>query len=131
MKASRLAFLPLAAVAAAVACLAVAAPVYGDWGFDAAGMDSAVQPGDDFFKYANGGWDTRTAIPDDRSGYGVDAVLSDAAVDHLRGILEADPAGVTGPGAVDARKIHAAYLAFMDEHRIEALGAAPIAPDLA
>src|ERR1700691_2223882 len=111
MKASRLAALPLAAAAAAFACFALAAPVYGDWGFDAAGMDASVPPGDDFFKYANGGWDTRTAIPDDRSGYGVDAVLSDAAEEHLRGILEADPAAVTGPGAADARKIHAAYLA--------------------
>ena len=127
----RLAFLPLAAVAAAFACFALAAPVYGDWGFDASGMDASAPPGDDFFKYANGGWDARTAIPDDRSGYGVDAVLSDAAEAHLRGILEADPAGETGPDAADARKIHAAYVAFMDGARIEALGAAPIASDLA
>jgi len=127
----RLAVLPLAAIVAAVACLALAAPVYGDWGFDAAGMDATVPPGDDFFKYANGGWDARTAIPDDRSGYGVDAVLSEAAEAHLRAILEADPSGETGPEAADARKIHAAYAAFMDQKRIEALGAAPIASDLA
>jgi putative endopeptidase len=129
MKSSRLALLPIAAVAAAFACFALAAPVYGDWGFDAAGMDASVSPGDDFFKYANGGWDARTAIPDDRSSYGVDAVLSDTAEAHLRGILEADPTGA--PDSADARKIHAAYLAFMDERRIEALGAAPIASDLA
>jgi len=131
MKFSRFATLPLAAVAAAFACFALAAPVYGDWGFDAAGMDASVPPGDDFFKYANGGWDARTAIPDDRSGYGVDAVLSEAAEAHLRGILEADPSGAAGPDDADAHKIHAAYLAFMDEKRIEALGAAPIGADLA
>jgi putative endopeptidase len=132
MKHARLTVLTLAAaLAASVACLAVAAPVYGDWGFDAAGMDTAVQPGDDFFKYANGGWDARTAIPDDRTGYGVDYVLSDAAEQHVRGILEADPAGAAGPDAADARKIHDAYLAFMDDKRVEALGAAPIASDLA
>jgi putative endopeptidase len=128
---ARLIVLPLAAVAAAFACLAVAAPVFGDWGFDAAGMDASVAPGDDFFKYANGGWDTRTAIPDDRSSYGVDAVLSEAAEAHLRGILEADPGDAAGPEAADARKIHAAYLAFMDETRIETLGGAPITADLA
>jgi putative endopeptidase len=110
---------------------AVVKPVFGDWGFDAAGMDPAVKPGDDFFKYANGGWDTRTAIPEDKSGYGVDYVLSDAAEAHVRGILEADPAQAVGPAGTDARKIHAAYQAFMDEARIEAAGAAPIAPDLA
>jgi putative endopeptidase len=132
MKHVRLAVLPLAAaLAASLACLAVAAPVYGDWGFDAAGMDTSVRPGDDFFKYANGGWDARTAIPDDKTAAGVDYVLSDAAEQHVRGILEADPAAVTGPEAADARKIHAAYLAFMDAAHVEALGAAPIAPELA
>jgi putative endopeptidase len=132
MKHARLTVLPLAAAfAVGLGCLAIAAPVYGDWGFDAAGMDKSVQPGDDFFKYANGGWDARTQIPEDRTGYGVDAVLDEAAEAHLHGILEADPAGAAGPEAADARKIHAAYMAFMDEKRVEALGAAPIAPDLA
>jgi putative endopeptidase len=108
-----------------------AAPVYGSWGFDAAGMDKAVKPGDDFFKHANGGWDANTPIPEDKAGYGVDAVLSDEAEKHVRGILEADPQAVTGPAAADAAKIHAAYAAFMDEKRTEELGAKPIAGDLA
>ena len=29
-------------------------PVFGRWGFDIAGADFAVRPGDDFFRYANG-----------------------------------------------------------------------------
>jgi putative endopeptidase len=120
----------LASVSALVGA-AVLHPVYGDWGFDAAGMDKQVQPGDDFFKYANGGWDQRTEIPADKTGWGVDYVLSDAAEAHVRGILEADPTTVTGPAATDARKFHAAYLAFMDEKRADALGARPIAADLA
>ena len=103
-----------------------AAPVTGDWGFDATGMDTSVRAGDDFFKYANGGWDTRTAIPADRTGYGLDYVLADQAELRVRGILEAEP-----NGGADAVKIHAAYEAFMDQKRANALGAAPIAPDLA
>ena len=105
-------------------------PQFGDWGFDAPGMDGSVKPGDDFFKYANGTWDAHTDIPADRSGYGVDYVMADAAELHVRGILEADPVA-GGPDAAEARKIHAAYLAFMDEAKTQALGAAPIAPDLA
>ena len=113
---------------ASVSIGAPAKPQYGAWGFDATGMDTSAKPGDDFFKYANGGWDARTEIPADRTGYGVDFVTADNAELHLRGILEAAP---TPAGGADAQKIHAAYLAFMDEAKAQALGAAPIAPDLA
>jgi len=105
---------------------AAGAPVTGDWGFDAAGMDTSVRAGDDFFKYSNGGWDVRTPIPADRTGYGLDYVLADQAELRVRAILEGAPA----PGA-DGAKIHAAYKAFMDEKRANALGATPIAPNLA
>jgi putative endopeptidase len=113
-------------VAAGLSSNTGAAPVTGSWGFDATGMDTTVHPGDDFFKYANGGWDVRTAIPGDRTGYGLDYVLADQAEVRVRGILEAKP-----DGGADAVKIHAAYEAFMDEKRANALGAEPIAPDLA
>ncbi len=112
-------------MAAGLASNAGAAPVTGSWGFDATGMDTSVKPGDDFFKYANGGWDVRTAIPADRTGYGLDYVLADQAEQRVRGIMEAKPDGG------DAVKIHAAYEAFMDEKRANALGAEPIAPRLA
>ena len=118
-------------LAAAQVAATPAAPQYGDWGLDTAGMDTLVRPGDDFFSYVNGTWVAKTPIPADRSGWGVDAILTEGAEAHVRTILEADPATVHGPGAADAVKIHAAYGAFMDEARIEALGAAPIAPDLA
>ena len=68
-----------------------AAPQFGVWGFDASGMDTSVRPGADFFRYVNGTWDKRTAIPDDRAGYGVDAILSDTAQREVREILEAAP----------------------------------------
>ena len=105
------------------------APIYGDWGFDATGMDRDVKPGNDFFQYANGTWDKKTAIPDDKAGYGVDAVLSDEAEKRVRGILEADP-GAGSATAADATKIHAAYEAFMDQKRVASLGAMPIADEL-
>ena len=54
--------------------------------------------------------------------------MADAAEQHVRGILEADPTAADG---ADGPKIHAAYLAFMDEATAQARGAAPIAPDLA
>ena len=34
----------------------LASPKYGTWGFDLAGVDPSVKPGDDFYAYANGTW---------------------------------------------------------------------------
>jgi putative endopeptidase len=121
----------LGALTIAVATQAADTPLhYGKWGFDAAGQDASVKPGDDFFAYANGGWAARTEIPADRTRFGDDEVLSDTAEARIRTIMETGATGVTGPAAVDAAKVGAFYRAFMDEGRIEALGFKPIAGDL-
>ena len=39
-------------------------------GIDLAWMDKSVEPGDDFFSYANGTWVKNTEIPADRSSIG-------------------------------------------------------------
>ncbi len=124
--------------AAALSVLAVAASAqpteralhYGKWGFDAAGEDPNTKPGDDFFRYANGGWDARTEIPADRTRYGDDEVLSDTAEARIKAIMESGANGLHGPAAAEAAKVGAFYHAFMDESRIEALGMTPIAGDL-
>ena len=126
----------LAGIVAATAILATTdanagKPVYGDWGLDTAGMDLTVKPGDNFFKYVNGGWDKATPIPPDRSGYGVDYILSDQAEQRVRGILESNRTEFSGVAGKDATKAHAGYVAFMDQTRVDRLGAQPIAPDLA
>ena len=38
---------------------------------DPAFFDRNVKPGDDFFKYANGGWTKTAIIPGDRATWGV------------------------------------------------------------
>src|SRR5689334_8796140 len=40
-------------------------------GIDQAGIDKAIQPGDDFDGYANGAWRAQAVIPEDRSSTGV------------------------------------------------------------
>ena len=52
------------------AAMSLSSPKYGTWGFDLAGMDRSVKPGDDFFKFANGKWEERTEIPSDQTRYG-------------------------------------------------------------
>ena len=54
-----------------------AKPQYGAWGYDIAGADRAIKPGDDFFRYANGGWMDATPIPPDRSSYGGFSILDE------------------------------------------------------
>ncbi len=114
--------------AAGAGSMSLESPRYGAWGFDLSGMDRSVNPGDDFYNWANGAWSRRTEIPSDRTRFGnfdALAILSEA---RTRAIIE-DAAGGRIQD-VDAAKIGAAYQAFMDEARIEALGAGPIQAEL-
>ncbi|MEO8115864.1 MAG: M13 family metallopeptidase N-terminal domain-containing protein, partial [Phenylobacterium sp.] len=105
-------------------------PQYGSFGFDAAGMDAAVQPGDDFFEYANGTWVKTTAIPADRSSYNTFAVLREIATQRTQTLIQAQ-AGADAPAGSEARKIGDYYASFMDEAAVEQAGVAPLAPELA
>lgn len=52
-------------------------PQLGTFGFDTSGMDRSVAPGDDFYAFANGEWAKKTAIPADKSNYGMFTALDD------------------------------------------------------
>jgi len=107
----------------------LAAPKYGTWGFDTSGMDRAVKPGDDFFKFANGKWDERTEIPADRVRYGNFNKLRELSESRMHAILEDAAAGkLSDP---DASKIAAGYAAFMDEALAEKRDTKPLEPELA
>jgi putative endopeptidase len=102
----------------------LSAPRFGTWGLELSGRDADVAPGDDFFRYANGTYLAKTEIPSDRVRFGVfDAlrVLSEARVHEI--LEEA--------ARVEDSKIGAYYKAYMDETRIEQVGIAPLAADLA
>ena len=103
---------------------APAKPTYGSYGFDAAGMDLSVKPGDDFYDYANGTWAKNTPIPADKSNYGAFNTLDELSRTRTRAILDAakdDPAS----------KIGAAYASYLDTAAVEAKGLAPIKPWMA
>lgn len=53
------------AATAQAAPLATGQPAVGSFGFDLAGMDRTVKPGDDFTAYASGTWAKHTTIPGD------------------------------------------------------------------
>src|SRR3546814_16891782 len=71
---------------AAPATETVAKPEIGAFGFDLSGMDKSVQPGDDFYAYANGTWAKNTEIPADKSNYGLFPALADLSQPRTRQI---------------------------------------------
>ncbi|MEG3165603.1 M13 family metallopeptidase [Sphingomonas sp. PB2P19] len=94
---------------------------YGTFGFDEKGMDRTVQPGDNFYLYANGTWAKTTPIPADKANYGAFNFLSDLSESRTRGILDT---AAKDPNS----KIGRAYATFLDRPAIDAKGLAPIQP---
>ncbi|KAB2638392.1 MAG: peptidase M13 [Verrucomicrobia bacterium] len=106
---------------------ATSAPRYGTWGFDLSGRDSAVKPGDDFFRFANGGYLERTHIPEDLARFGNFDVLTILSENRVREILEE---AVKQPTQATSKLGHF-FSTFMDEAQVEQLGAQPLAAELA
>lgn len=123
---------PMAAVRAESVAIATPAakPKLGDWGVDLTAMDPSVKPGDDFYKFVNGGWEKRTEIPADRSSWGGFGILRDLSDTRTRAIIDDVSKQTNAPGSV-AQKVGDFYASFMDEATVEARGAAPLKPELA
>jgi putative endopeptidase len=101
----------------------------GTWGFDMSGRDTSVTPGQDFFQYANGGYVKALSIPSDRTSYGAFDALNELSQSRLHLLLEKTAADKAASG--DQARVGALYRSFMAEPQVNALGARPMAPDLA
>ncbi|BDZ45419.1 putative zinc metalloprotease [Naasia aerilata] len=86
-------------------------------------LDPEVRPQDDLFRHVNGKWIERTEIPSDRARYGSFYLLAEEAEKAVREIItEAQQAE---PGT-EERKVGDLFSSFLDEERVESLGAAPL-----
>lgn len=115
-----------------VAVPAQAAPVSGvDLGY----VDPTVRPQDDLYRHLNGKWLDTFEVPKDKGTYNAFTQVDDATQEQLRGLVEGLATGHAGEGAVaaspDIRKLADLYASFMDEARLETLGAAPLKADFA
>ena len=91
-------------------------------------LDAEVRPQDDLFRHVNGKWIARTEIPADKARWGSFTLLAEEAEKAVRDIiLESQSAE---PGTQE-RKVGDLFASFLDEERIEALGATPLTADLA
>jgi putative endopeptidase len=94
-------------------------------GLDVAGMDRSINPGDDFFGYANGAWLKSTEIPSDRSSYGVGAMLVELTNKRTADLIQEAASGKSAANA-EAHRVGDYYAAFMDEAGIEKKGLQPL-----
>jgi len=112
---------PAPVQAAAPASPPAPKPTIGTYGFDEAGMDRSVAPGDNFYDYANGAWARNTPIPADKSNYGMFTALDDLSKQRTQEILDAARNDASS-------KIGNAYASYLDSATVEAKGLAPIQP---
>jgi len=110
---------------------APAPSTFGTWGFDLAGRNTTVKPGNDFFAYANGTFVDHLVIPSDRSTWGPFNELAELSRTRVQTILKEVSAHPTATPTTIEDKLGTFYASFMDEDAVEKLGVTPLAGDLA
>ena len=100
-------------------------------GIDPANMCNTCSACEDFYLYANGGWLAKNEIPAAFSTWGTTSNLREKNVGVLRQILEEAAKNTAAPKDSLEQKTGDFYASCMDEQRIEAAGAKPLAAELA
>lgn len=106
-----------------------AADYWGDWGVDLTLRDETVDPGDDFYTYANGKWLDSFVIPGDRTRYGAFTLLAEKSEQRVLNIIQELAEAEPDPSTLEG-KVASVYNAYMDTSGIEAAGLAPATPYL-
>jgi predicted metalloendopeptidase len=93
-------------------------------------MDRSVKPGDDFYRFANGGWLKAVAVPAGQLSYGTSAMLMEKTSERVRNLIQEAAAAKPVRSSV-AQKVGDYYASFMDEADIESRGLTPLADEMA
>ena len=93
-------------------------------------IDKSVNPGDDFFAFANGAWLKTHPIPASESNWGIGKLVEEDLYKKLRTISE-QAAANTAPAGSDERKVGDFWQTAMDEGLAERSGIAPLHTELA
>jgi predicted metalloendopeptidase len=75
-------------------------------------MDTSVKPGDDFYRYANGGWLRTATIPAGQSSYDTRAMLVEKTSQRVRDLIRDAAAAQPIRGSM-AQKVGDYYASFM------------------
>jgi putative endopeptidase len=96
---------------------------------DVAGIDSAIKPGDNFFRYVNGFWYDTAKIADDQSGVGSYMFLNIPQKRLLQNILDSVSKSKNANGSIE-QKVGDFYASGLDTVTINQRGYEPIQPAL-
>jgi putative endopeptidase len=100
-------------------------------GVDPANMCNTCNACEDFYMYANGGWLAKNEIPAAFSTWGTTSHVREKNVGVLRQILEEAAKNTSAPAGSVEQKTGDFFASCMDEARIEAAGAKPLAAEMA
>jgi len=92
-------------------------------------MDRSIRPGDDFYRYANGGWLKAATIPVGQATYDTRAILVARTSQRVRDLIQAAAMAKSAKGSV-AQKVGDYYASFMDQSSIEARGMTPLTDEM-
>ena len=99
-------------------------------GIDVAAIDRAVQPGADFYRFANGTWLKENPIPASESRWGSFNIVAERNNLVLREILESVANDKTATKGSAKDKVGTFYRLFLDEAKREKQGVSPAKADL-
>ena len=88
-------------------------------------LDKSVDPAQNFYGYANGGWQKANPVPDEYARWGTFNVLQKRNQEVLKDILEKEGKGKHKHGSIE-QKLGDFYATGMDEKAIEKSGIAPL-----
>jgi len=94
-------------------------------------LDTTVKPGDDFFKYANGGWLKKNPIPAAYARWGIGNVVEEELRDRLKKINEDALNDKTAAKGSNTQKIGDFYFSGLDTLDIEKQGIDPLKGEIA
>ncbi|HVC29260.1 MAG TPA: M13 family metallopeptidase [Gammaproteobacteria bacterium] len=104
--------------------------VTGSDGLNLDWLDRSVNPAQNFFGYANGGWQKANPIPPAYSRWGTFNILQNENEDAIHKVLEDAAKNTQAQPGSDLQKIGAFFFSGMDEAAINQAGSKPLDPEL-
>jgi len=92
-------------------------------------IDRSIRPGDDFYRFANGGWLKTAVIPAGQPSLHPSAMLIAKNAQRVRDLIQGAASAQSAKGSM-AQKVGDYYASFLDESSIEAKGMAPLADEM-
>src|SRR4051794_3249398 len=89
-------------------------------------VDRSARPGDDFYRYANGGWLRTAVIPAGQKSFDTRTILRERTTNRVRSLIQDSAASNATKGSL-TQKVGDYYASFMDQGAIETKGLTPLA----